>query len=497
MSKGFKQMKEMFDKMDQKEDPSDDEYKDIEGENLVIRNQKQNIRKNLKIADKVKENLKKYEGKNISYSKIKKMQEDDDEDIDEEDDEEINSDDIGDDNEEESEEEENNEEKEEEEEEEEEGGNENNESHSEENGTENDNKEEEDNDSEIEEKKVNNKENNKPTKEEMDKEDDEYLKKLTKSTPNEIKKAKNVLEQKNIYDFFIGFRISLQSLLTSINSLPSYHNFQDFLSQSDENTQATYLQIKSSLLTLLENMLTIHKKLILKSNIPSIEGFDPITEINDIIKDLSEETQNDSYDNLITFHNKLNQINEKVINIWYRKSLVNSFRTNNKIIKVLNDDYSQHILRNITNNYSSLRKNTRKTNNEKLLGRKRENEEDFDFDEEIYNDIDFYNFLLKEFLLSNEKELDKQYSNDNRYDLTMKYLMNKASKLKKNVDTRASKNRKIRYDKHEKIINFMVPQINMKEAVGRNIIVNSLFGMQKKIEKENNKEEEENDVDLI
>ena len=38
-----------------------------------------------------------------------------------------------------------------------------------------------------------------------------------------------VLEQKNIYDFFIGFRISLQSLLTSINSLPSYQNFQDFL----------------------------------------------------------------------------------------------------------------------------------------------------------------------------------------------------------------------------------------------------------------------------
>lgn len=495
MSKGFKQMKEMFDKMDQNEDPSDDEYKDIEGENLVIRNQKQNIRKNLKIADKVKENLKKYEGNNISYSKIKKMQEDD-EDIDEGDDEEINSDDIGEDNEEESEEEkENNEEIEEEEEEED---NENNEYHSEKSQPEIDNKEEEeDNNSENEEKKIYKKEDNKLTKEIMDKEDDEYLKKLTKSTPNEIKKAKNVLDQKNIYDFFIGFRISLQSLLTSINSLPSYHNFQDFLSQSEESTQETYFQIKTSLVTLLENMLTIHKKLILKSNIPSIEGFDPITEINDIIKDLSEETQNDSYENLITFHNKLNQINEKVINIWYRKSLINSFRSNNKIIKVLNDDYSQHILKNITNNYSSLRKNTRKTNNEKLLGRKRENEEDFDFDEEIYNDIDFYNFLLKEFLLSNEKDIDKQYSNDNRYDLTMKYLMNKASKLKKNVDTRASKNRKIRYDKHEKIINFMVPQINMKEAIGRNIIVNSLFGMHKKIEKENNKEEEENDVELI
>jgi protein AATF/BFR2 len=82
----------------------------------------------------------------------------------------------------------------------------------------------------------------------------------------------------------------------------------------------------------------------------------------------------------------------------------------------------------------------------------------------------------------------------------MKYILNRKAKVKKNVDTKASKNRKIRYDKHEKIINFMVPQINTKESIGRDIIVNSLFGMHKKIKNNNNDEGKDkyvNDIDII
>ena len=77
------------------------------------------------------------------------------------------------------------------------------------------------------------------------------------------------------------------------------------------------------------------------------------------------------------------------------------------------------------------------------------------------------------------------------------------------MDTKATKNRKIRYDKHEEIINFMVPENNDKEINGRNIIINSLFGTKKlniNLENINNKEKEEkieakkleeNDIDLI
>ena len=168
-----------------------------------------------------------------------------------------------------------------------------------------------------------------------------------------------------------------------------------------------------------------------------------------------------------------------------------------------------------------LKKKTQKYNNNdiNLLGRKRLSAEEYEYDKEIFNDNDFYNFLLKEFLLNNEKEIDdtnyveKKDENglvEGRYDLTMRYILNKNTKIKKKVDTKASKNRKIRYDKHEEIINFMVPAVNIKEISGRNIIINSLFGTKKLNinldNNENNKEEEEkreakklaeNDIELI
>ena len=45
MSK-VKQLKEMFDNMD-KEEQSDEEYNDIEGENIVIRGQKSKVKQNI------------------------------------------------------------------------------------------------------------------------------------------------------------------------------------------------------------------------------------------------------------------------------------------------------------------------------------------------------------------------------------------------------------------------------------------------------------------
>ena len=211
------------------------------------------------------------------------------------------------------------------------------------------------------------------------------------------------------------------------------------------------------------------------------------------------------------------------MNIWYRKTVVNQFQTNNKVLKKLsnNDNYCEHILSSVEKNLDTLKKKTQKYNNTdlNLLGRKRLSAEEYEYDKEIFNDNDFYNFLLKEFLLNNEKEIDetnyteKKDKNglvEGRYDLTMRYILNKNSKLKKNVDTKASKNRKIRYDKHEEIINFMVPMLNTKEISGRNIIVNSFFGTKKlNINLDNNNENkeeeekrevkklEENDIELI
>ena len=469
---GFQQLKEMFDNVDlNNKDDLDEEYNENEGENYVIRGKKDKVNKNLKNFDKIQKDLKKYEGKTTSYKKIQKHNFEEEENENFENEEEENE------NFENEEEEENIKNKEEI----------------------NSNEEKE----KSEEEEYDNDIKNLLKREKMDKEDEEYLKKITQYTPSEIKKGKNVENQKNLYDFFLGLRISMQTLLTSINSLPPYQTFNLFLNSADDVAKNQYSKINYEILELIIKMINLHKKILKKSNLSSNENFNVIDNCNLIINNLEEknEIDNNNIKDILSFHEKISLINEKIINIWYRKTLVNTFKANNKILKVLNDDFSKHIISNIKNNYENIRKNTEKINNEKLLGRKRISEEEYDYDKEIYNDVDFYNFLLKEFLLNNEKDIENdKLDGENRYDLTMKYILNKKAKVKKNVDTKASKNRKIRYDKHEKIINFMVPQINTKESIGRDIIVNSLFGMHKKIKNNNNDEGKDkyvNDIDII
>ncbi|BGP41580.1 rRNA-processing protein bfr2 [Rhodotorula kratochvilovae] len=74
-------------------------------------------------------------------------------------------------------------------------------------------------------------------------------------------------------------------------------------------------------------------------------------------------------------------------------------------------------------------------------------------DEECFDDSDFYQQLLRDVVESRMLDLD---------DATLTQLRHataaaRGKKVKKQVDTRASKGRKIRYHVHEKVQNFMIP----------------------------------------
>ncbi|KAL6513397.1 hypothetical protein OROGR_020883 [Orobanche gracilis] len=72
-----------------------------------------------------------------------------------------------------------------------------------------------------------------------------------------------------------------------------------------------------------------------------------------------------------------------------------------------------------------------------------------DGDPELLDDSDFYQQLLKEFF----ETIDPSSSETAYY--ALKRLQTKKRKI---VDRRASKSRKIRYNVHEKIVNFMAPR---------------------------------------
>ena len=443
------------------------EYNNTEGENILLRNKKKKIKKDLENYDQIQKELKKYTGKKISYNDLQNNSEEEEDEIEEE-----------------------------------------------------ENEEEERDDYKPNILNIENEENNEEKEislqEKMEKQDEKYLKTLSKITKDEIRKSKNIINQKELYETFVGIRIALQNLLSDINTLPTYLNFSQFLNLSSKEIKESYKKLKNNLYSTFIDTLLFHKEFLKKQNYPKSDQFNPVSELEKLLNNKDNININE---NLNKIHNNLFKIDQKIMNIWYRKTVVNQFQTNNKLIKKLanNDNFCEHILSSVENNISTLLKKTQKYNNDnntQLLGRKRLSAEEYEYDKEIFNDIDFYNFLLKEFLLNNEKEIDENNYQEKidenglvegRYDLTMKYILNRNTKIKKKVDTKATKNRKIRYDKHEEIINFMVPENNEKEITGRNIIINSLFGT-KKMNIENNKENEEkietkkleeNDIDLI
>lgn len=114
-----------------------------------------------------------------------------------------------------------------------------------------------------------------------------------------------------------------------------------------------------------------------------------------------------------------------------------------------------------------------------------------DYDQEIYNDEDFYLTIFRE-MLQKQAQSDVQNSGNGEFlfENTQLYLKSRQlkAKPKKEVDRRASKNRKIRYDVHPKLLNFVAPTENTVLLAGRDHILKNLFGL---YEKEQNNPVEE------
>lgn len=93
---------------------------------------------------------------------------------------------------------------------------------------------------------------------------------------------------------------------------------------------------------------------------------------------------------------------------------------------------------------------------------------------EIFDDSEFYHQLLRELIEY------KSNTDDNQLEITQKFieLQKVRNKMKKKVDTRASKGRKIRYIVHNKLVNFM-PSRDTSDFTdeAKTELYSSLFGM--------------------
>jgi len=113
----------------------------------------------------------------------------------------------------------------------------------------------------------------------------------------------------------------------------------------------------------------------------------------------------------------------------------------------------------------------------RVLGADQQDGEEEEEDPEVFDDSDFYHTLLRD-LIDRKTGGGGAEGDEGRQWLKVQRLR---SKMKKKVDTRASKGRKVRYDIHSKLVNFMapVPALNQWQDSAKNELFSSLFGVRR------------------
>ncbi|RKF56936.1 Protein bfr2 [Golovinomyces cichoracearum] len=116
-------------------------------------------------------------------------------------------------------------------------------------------------------------------------------------------------------------------------------------------------------------------------------------------------------------------------------------------------------------------------------------------DSSIYDDGNFYQMLLKEFIEQRKADSLNMPLVGNKDNRTFQWNAMKEVKTRKVVDTRASKGRKMRFTVHEKLQNFAAPEDRRSwESVAIDRLFGTLLG--KKLSLDEDRQEEESDIEM-
>ncbi|KAF8845233.1 TRAUB-domain-containing protein [Paxillus ammoniavirescens] len=276
---------------------------------------------------------------------------------------------------------------------------------------------------------------------------------LRKTREEDRKKGKAISKQIALWDSLLDGRIRLQKSVTAGNRLPSLCQYAD-----NEDVQASLSEMLDEARRLSDELLDFQESL-LSTN----ESIQPPPRkrrrtgnekclVADSAEGLREASQAASllqciyHPHLIQTLNKWSSKIQAVAPSVLLPSNRNAFSKSNQHIKsaaqLIDETLADHtkvLARTRIYRGKSARLDTTAADG----GEDQEQE-----DPEIFDDTDFYHQLLRDVI-------DSRGSGSSGNDDWV--AMQKQKKAKKKVDTKASKGRKLRYEVHEKIQNFMVP----------------------------------------
>lgn len=336
----------------------------------------------------------------------------------------------------------------------------------------------------------------------------------------EQEKGKCVQSQLKIWENLLEMRIRLQKCLIVGNRLPQYDNHKEF--RKDIEFEKKSNEARSKLTMLLNSMLSLQAALWkqfpetksldinkttkeaserdnkdvedpMDEEIPSDsegEDYDDNNENDEDNVDSDETSQNEEKDEELPKKKLKFSEYEKILDkrhksyVNYRNSVISKWNDKTRVITgKINKTGSETTLKQIEFALSDMAKSRKRTQLKRseydIIGKSNISENDDgrrvqEYDTEIYDDDDFYHQLLRDLIeyksadIIDPIQLSKQWIQ----------LQSMRNKIKRKIDTRATKGRRVRYNVHNKLVNYMAP-ITINDTwteLAKNELYNSLFG---------------------
>ncbi|KAF8518014.1 apoptosis-antagonizing transcription factor [Hysterangium stoloniferum] len=283
--------------------------------------------------------------------------------------------------------------------------------------------------------------------------DNDLLPSLQRTRVADKLKGQAISRQLRIWDSLVDGRIRLQKTLTSTNKLPHPQKIGPYISNPDN--QDALRRFLSEALLLSEDIFELRQKLLEKAGSTppprkrqrtAVDFHADGADWEALLKESTEEmmwfdaqTHGDILSNLQKWSAKVQAVSPAAL----FSSTRTSFKSGPSHVKSAGELVEEALRDRAKIIKKTWTKSTR-------IGSKpydHHNEEDEEGDEETFDDRDFYQAMLRDVIeTKGGKDAAAEF-----------YANSKKQKKKKAVDTRASKGRKLRYEPHEKLQNFMVP----------------------------------------
>jgi len=286
----------------------------------------------------------------------------------------------------------------------------------------------------------------------------------------ELERAQQVVQQRKVTDSLIGLRILTEKILNVANKLPQSTSIEKFKENGEikEKYQNNISQIKEFILKTISIQSKLLKQAGILDNLPVPKTLENSEQIWEILNKTQNSFKDKTYD---------------IIENWMEKTQIHINAKLKQTVKSL----GLHPLRQAEDKYTKnkqkmISKAQTKSKAFRVLGNAVQTIHDMK-DSEIYDDSEFYQTFLRDYLALNAK-VGGNSKEEEELNWTYKYLQSKGIAKKEKIgapliESKKRKNKTIKYVVHERLVNFMAQQENPNLIPGYGNIVKSLFGIQR------------------